>query len=352
MSRRLWIALVVLAVSLASLTCSPFYVMRAGIEEAKILSRREPIDRLIESPATKEEERRKLALVQQARTFAAEMLGLDVGQSYTTYSWVDRDTLALVLSAARQDRFEAKRWWFPIVGSIPYKGYFSLKSAQRAARRLEAQGYDTYIRPTSAFSTLGWFNDPMLSTLLRYDDVSLVSTVIHEVTHNTLYLPSQASFNESYASFVGDRGAIEYFCGIEGEEGPRCQEARRRWHDDVIFGTFLGELIADLEEVYDRPGLTLDDRLALREKVFEEAKQRFIREVEPRMSVRNYRDFTRARLNNAQLIAWRIYYDRLELFERAYQRFPDLPTAVHAIREAAEANPNDPYGALERLAGE
>ncbi|NLE88280.1 MAG: aminopeptidase, partial [Myxococcales bacterium] len=98
MSRRLWIALVVLAVSLASLTCSPFYVMRAGIEEAKILSRREPIDRLIESPATKEEERRKLALVQQARTFAAEMLGLDVGQSYTTYSWVDRDTLALVLS--------------------------------------------------------------------------------------------------------------------------------------------------------------------------------------------------------------------------------------------------------------
>lgn len=352
MSRWLRIALVVLALSLASLTCSPLYVVRAGIEEAKILSRREPIDRLVESPSIEEEERRKLALVQQARTFAAEMLDLDVGESYTTYSWIERDTLALVLSAARKDRFEAKRWWFPIVGSVPYKGYFSPKSAERAARRLEAQGYDTYIRPTSAFSTLGWFNDPMLSTLLRYDDISLVSTVIHEVTHNTLYLPSQASFNESYASFVGDRGAIAYFCGIEGDDGPRCQEARRRWHDDVVFGTFLGELIADLEEVYERPGLTFEERLALREAVFEDAKRRFVQEVEPTMHARNYRNFSRARLNNAQLIAWRIYYDRLELFERVYQRFPDLPTAVHAIREAAQANPNDPYGALERMAVE
>lgn len=218
MRRKLVILTAAAVAAVSVLTCSPGYLLQAGIEEAKILGRRRPIDQVMADANTTDETRRKLRLVLEARTFAAEMLGLDAGRSYTTFSRTDGDTLALVLSAARRDRFEQHTWWFPIVGSIPYKGYFSREDAFSAAEELQQAGYDTYLRPTSAFSTLGWFNDPLLSTTLGHDDVQLVSTVIHELTHNTLYLPGQASFNESLASFVGDRGAILFFCTLEGDK--------------------------------------------------------------------------------------------------------------------------------------
>src|SRR5690606_18318309 len=170
-----------------------------------------------------------------------------VGDSYTTFSQLDSDTLALVLSAARKDRFEAHTWWFPIVGHVPYKGFFSERKARGEIEKLERKGYDTYLRPTSAFSTLGWFNDPLVSPLLRYDSVSLAATVIHEVFHNTLYLSAQATFNESLAEFVGSRGAIAFLCGRFGEGSPQCDTARGAWEDELLFGRFLSDLVADLE---------------------------------------------------------------------------------------------------------
>src|SRR5690606_29809700 len=119
--------------------------------------------------------------------------------------------------------FEPYTWWFPIVGRVPYKGFFDFDEAHEQARRLDARGYDTYVRPSAAFSTLGWFNDPVLNTVLRYSDVDLVQTVIHELTHNTIYIAGQAGFNESFATFVGDRGAAAFFCDMEGPEGERCR---------------------------------------------------------------------------------------------------------------------------------
>lgn len=349
MRKKILITLVVALAAAASLTCSPVYVVRAGIEEAKILSRRTPIPDVIADPATSDETRTKLQLVLEARTYAHKMLGLNVGESYTTYSWVDRDTLALVLSAARKDRFEPVTWWFPIVGHVPYKGYFSLKSAERAVEKLQQKGFDAYIRPTSAFSTLGWFNDPLLNTLLRYGDVDLFSTVVHELTHNTLFVPSQVSFNESFASFVGDRAAIDYFCKLEGDEGERCKEAKAQWSDNLIFGRFLEELIAELEAIYARSDIPLEERLRLREETYARAQERFTREIEPELSVPGYRGFARMPLNNARLISWRIYYDRLHLFEEVFQRHGgDLPATIRAIRDAVRGS-GDAYASLAQL---
>jgi len=351
MRRKLLMLLIILPILATTLSCSPVYVMRAGVEEAKILSRRRPIVDVARDPGTTEEVRRKLALVLEARNFAARRLDLNVGESYTTYSWIDRDTLALVVSAAHRDRFEAHTWWFPIVGSVPYKGYFSLAAAEREARKLEAKGLDTYIRTTSAFSTLGWFNDPLLSTLMRYDDVSLAATVIHEVTHNTLYLPSQVAFNESFATFVGDRGAIEYFCLLEGEAGDRCRKARADWADNLVFGRFLERLVSGMEAVYRRTDLTAEERIAGRDLVLEEERRRFLTESAPSLHNLGYRVMVAEELNNAQLIAWRLYYDRLHLFDAAWDRHGrDVRRTVAAIREAT-AGGGDPWQALEGLAG-
>jgi predicted aminopeptidase len=335
-----------LLAALASLAaCSPFYVLRAGYEEARILSRRAPIARIVDDPRTPEPTRQKLMLVLEARDFAARELELSAGKSYTTYSELDSDTLILVLSAARKDRFEPYTWWFPIVGNVPYKGYFAFERAARDRARLEERGYDAALRPAAAFSTLGWFNDPVVSTLLRHDDVSLVNTVIHEILHNTYYAPGEAAFNESLANFVGGRGAILFFCSRGDEE--RCATARGLWHDDLLFGRFLAELVGELEELYGRGDLAREEILSRREEIFAAARVRFRAELRPELRVARYDSFEREPINNATLLARRLYYQRLDLFEEVYLRYAgDLHAAVHGILSAVRGA-DDPFAALD-----
>ena len=331
--------------------CSPGYVLRAGVEEAKILSRRQPIEEVLASPLTEAGTRDKLGVVRMARTFAEKELGLDVGESYTTFSRVDRDTLLLVVTGARKDAFVPVTWWFPVVGRVPYKGFFRAGQAMAEARRLEAEGYDAAVRPAGAFSTLGWFNDPLLSTLLRYDHVALGATVIHEVTHNTVYIPGQAAFNESFASFVGDRGAIELFCGVEGETGPRCARAREEWADALVFGEALEGLVGRLEALYGREDLDRAAKIAAREDVIAAWKTDFERDVAPRLHGGLAR-FHRQAINNATLIGLRLYYRRLDLFEDAYRRLGvPLEDAIARMVTAAESSPEEPFRAVARLVG-
>lgn len=349
MSRPL-LRVLLLALLLPPAACSPVYVLRAGYEQAKILSRRQPIARLVEDPRVDAETRAKLRLVVEARDFAAEVLGLDAGRSYTTYSRVDSDTLLHVLSAAYKDRFEPFNWWFPIVGRVPYKGFFDAAAAERERERLARRGLDTHLRPAGAFSTLGWFNDPLLSTLLRAGELRLANTVIHELTHNTFYAPGQVQFNESFANFVGGRGAILFFCARDGEDAPACRAARDEWHDDLVFGRFLSELVAELEALYARTDLTSQQKIERREEVFARAQREFAEAVRPRLRRATFASFEREPLNNATLIARRLYYGRLDLFEQVFQHYGgDLPLTIRAVIAAARQHREDPYAGVERL---
>jgi predicted aminopeptidase len=345
-SSRFLTLLALLGIGLAG--CSPTYVLRAGYEQAKILSRRQPIERMIADPRTDPETRAKLQLVLEARAFAVDSLRLDVGQSYTTFAQLDSDTLVMVVSAARPDTFRAHTWWFPIVGSVPYKGFFREEQAQAEARRLQARGLDTYVRPAGAFSTLGWFNDPLYSSLLRYDSLSLANTVIHEVTHNTVYWPGQAAFNESFANFVGARGAIAFFCTRFGPRSAECVRAGAAWRDELRYGAFLSALVDELEALYARDDLTAEQKVALREPIFAAAQTRFRDELQPQLEVLSFAGFARTPLNNATLIGRRLYYRRLDLFEEWYQRYGDLQTALHAVIRYTRGE-EDPYAALDEM---
>ena len=169
-----------------ALTPTGRYLSRAGWEEAKILRARRPIAQLVADSATlRPGVAGKLALVLAARQFAADSIGLRVGESFTQFTQLERDTLVLVLSGAHRDRLATFSWWFPVVGRVPYKGYFDYDAARAAARRLRDRGLDVTLRPAAAFSTLGWFNDPLLSTTLALDSIGLANTVIHEATHST-----------------------------------------------------------------------------------------------------------------------------------------------------------------------
>src|SRR5687768_13618673 len=243
-------AAAVLLLCLVLLTPTGCYLGRAGWEEAKILARRRPIAELVADGRIDRLTRERLALVLAARAFAEDSIGLKTEESFTTYSRLERDTLVLVLSGAHRDKPQAYTWWFPVVGRVPYKGFFDFSAAQAAARSLEERGFDSYLRPSPAFSTLGWFNDPLLSTTLRLDTLSLANTVIHEVTHNTFYAPGQAVFNESFANFVGARGAAAFFRSRGQPDAAAKVDAQ--WEDEKLLGDFWTHLASSLDSAYAR----------------------------------------------------------------------------------------------------
>ncbi len=318
-SRKLGVAAIVVLVAAAlgpATGCSPIYVIKAGWAEARILRGRQPIPDVILAPDTDERTRAKLTLAREAREFAMSALELDVGDSYTTYTELERDTLAMVLSAAHRDRLASRTWWFPVVGRVPYRGFFDLDDALDEQRKLEAEGFDTYLRPTSAFSTLGWFSDPLLSTILRYDEVELITTIIHELSHNHLFVPGQVRFNESFATWVGRAGAIEFFCTRPGG-GPDtvwCNRARDRWRDTQIFSRFIDGLVDDLESVYGDSTLASGDKVERRERIFDLHLDRFRTEVRPRLASLTFGGFEALPLNNATLLSRMRYYHRLPDF--------------------------------------
>lgn len=328
--------------------CSPIYVVKAGIAEARILKARQPIHEVLADSSADADTRAKLAWVVQARRFAADDLGIDVGESYTMYTELESDTLALVLSAAYKDRLAPKTWWFPIVGRVPYKGYFSESAARGELAKLDGEGFDTYLRPTAAFSTLGWFNDPILSSVLRQDDVEVVSTVIHELSHQHLFVPGRVAFNESFATFVGRVGAIDFFCGREGG-GPdtvKCLRAQARWRDHQRFSAFIGELVDELEAIYGDAGLTVDQKVERRETVFSAALDRFDNEVAPTFESLSFGGFRNSPLNNATLLSRIRYYDRLADFDALLARHDGDLGAVLAFLKERAGSVDDPFDLL------
>lgn len=337
-------ALLTLALAGAG-ACSPAYVLRAGWEEARILAARRPIGEVIRDTAVEPAVRAKLRLVRDTRDFARLTLGLDPGDSFTSYAEVSSDTLLLVITAAEEFALRWKTWWFPIVGRVPYRGYFDFDRALREAERLGAQGYDVSVRPTAAFSTLGWLPDPLLSTTLAMDSVALAETVIHEITHSTFFPAGQARFNESFANFVGNRGAIAFFCDAV-QDPELCDLARRRWEDTRVFGRFFQSLVEPLEALY-ATDLPPEEMRRRKREVFREAAERFDDEVRPRLTAGTYGTLDPERLNNAWVLSRLLYYTRLDDFEVIYLRFGDLRPAVRAVIE--EARRRDPWAAVDAL---
>ena len=304
------------------------YLTRAGIEETRILHARQPITELAADPRTDPALRDALGLVVASRDYAAR-LGLEAKETYTTYADVGRDTLLLVLQAAPRDCICPYTWKYPIVGRSPYKGFFDTRAARREADRLAARGYDVHLRPSGAFSTLGWFNDPLLSTALTGDSVELAATVFHEIAHNTLYVKSATPFNESYAQFVGYHSAQSFF--RERGDSVLAQRAEDRWHDEIVLGEFYAGLVARLQGLYDAH----PDSAAL-ENGRADAAAWARTELQGPVATR-LRTFTIGRVperpvNNARLIGARIYRTRLDLFDRWFEQHDrDIRESVAAM---------------------
>ena len=349
--RRALLAVLVVTALFLSLVPIGRYLARAAFEEGKILARRQPIAALLADATTEPKLRAKLQLVLDARRFALDSLGLTASDEFTTFSRLDRDTLVLVLSAAYRDSLAFRTWWFPVVGRVPYKGFFDFAAGKREAKAVDAAGFDAVLRPAAAFSTLGWFNDPLLPTTLALDTLELANTVIHELVHTTYYAPGQAVFNESVANFVGSHGAERFF-RARGQ-ARAADLVARRWADERVLGAFWSGLYASMDSAFKAHPGDRAARLTARDTVFSHARQRLRTELAPRLTTLDSTALTRVRLNTAAVLARRIYLTDLDLFEQVFaQSNNDIRVTIAKLLELARAEPKTPYASVRKFLGD
>ncbi len=324
--------------------CQIGYLTKSAYQQAWILSHRQPIEDVLKSKDLSEDERNKLELVLKARNFAKDDLKLNVNKSYKTYVKLDKPYVVWAVNASEKWKLEHYIWSYPIVGKLPYKGFPNEKDAIEEATSFDSNKYDTHIRGVTAYSTLGWFNDPLLSSMMRYSDYSLVNTIIHESTHATLFIDDHGDFNERLASFVGNKGAEQFYLKYEGSQSKTLEMVKSENEDEIIFSKFISKELKNLEEFYKS---NTEKKESLRQEKFQQIKDRFVTEVKPNLKTKGYLQFEKVNLNNAKLLLYKTYIEDLNVFDRVFilanssipefiQKMKALEKSKNPIQDLAE----------------
>lgn len=324
--------------------CQVTYLLKSGIGQTNLLRRRVAIESLLEKPDLDPARKAKLLLVQEVRKFAETELSLKTTKNYTTFVELDRPYVSWIVSAAPQWEMKHHLFWFPIVGSLPYKGYFSEDDAKAEAEELKQRDMDTSVRGVSAYSTLGWTSDPVLSSMLKMEDHDLVELIIHETVHTTLYISSAADFNERLASFIGELGAKKFY--ESKSDAAQIQKMKDSAHDTKVFSEFISQEIKSLEALYTAKTLPSE---AARQLEFEGIKTRFKSEVLPKMIGTSFQGFANRPLNNAVLLGYKTYWMDLSEFEIAFQKHNRDFVKFLAFCKSLE-KVKDPEATLKQLA--
>jgi len=326
----------------ACIMLSGCYTLKQGTILLGYLSRAVPLESLLEADADeaeKEKNRHFVELVQDIRRFATEELGLKMSKNYTRYVQLDRDYLAAVVSASAADSFTSHEWKYPIVGAMPYKGFFKVEDARKERIKLEKKNLDVWIRGVEAFSTLGWFKDPLYSYMRDYAPNRLADLIIHESLHATVFIKGQVQFNEELAEFVGSEGARLYIAsrfGVDSEEYLSmfsADENNQRYVD------FIRELIEELQTLYESD-LSREEKLREKELIIANAKERFNAEYESRFTNEQYRYFSDLPVNNAYLELYRLYHAEDNYLAGLYEKSgKELPAFIAAAKSMPKKGP-------------
>ncbi|WP_420385472.1 aminopeptidase [Roseivirga sp.] len=219
--------------------------------QLRVVNNAIPLEEFLELPGTTEEQKEKIQIILEAKTFAFEKLGINESDNYSTIYDQEGKPSMYVVTACDPYFFRARMWSFPIVGSVPYKGFFDLEKAREEAKQIQEQEeLEVDIRTAGGWSTLGWFKDPVLSNMLNRSEGDLASLIIHELTHGTLFVKDSVTFNENLASFIGDKGAILF---LEDKYGIGSEEVisfKNGLKDEIKFKDFMLGSAQYLDSVY------------------------------------------------------------------------------------------------------
>ena len=236
----------------------PGYYAQAVAGHLDLMCRRQPVAAVLADRSTGPELHRQLSLAQDIRRFAVDRLGLPDNGSYLHYVATGREAVTWNVVAAPEFSLEPRRWCFPFAGCVPYRGYFDPEDARGLAARLEDQGFDVAVSPALAYSTLGWFRDPLLDTMLRYSDERLAAVIFHEFAHQALYVRGDTAFNESYASFVEDTGVTLWL--EDSGRSAKLPGWRERQESMEAFLALLDGVRGTLARIYASDGPAADKR--------------------------------------------------------------------------------------------
>jgi predicted aminopeptidase len=288
--------------------------------------------------------------VEEIRRFATEELGLQRSRNFTRYVETEQDYLAYVVSGVREDRFERKYWRYPVVGPLFYKGFFDRNSAAEEAARLSKQGYDTIIRTVDAFSTLGYFRDPLYSFMQRYTRHRLASLIIHEEVHATVFLRGRNMFNEEIATFIGEEGGLLYLQRRYGKDSGEYRSAVHARRDRTVFMESVRQLHAELNALYtESDSLPRVEILKHKARIIREFQERYRHSYDTRFTTDTYRFLGEIEINNAYLDLFVSYGGDLSLYRSLLDHLGgNLPALVALIRRSPEHRDN-PRGYLEEV---
>jgi len=315
--------------------CGIGYLRQAAGGQWQVMRARRPIEQVIADPATDPALRARLALVREARDFASSQLGLPDNRSYRSFSALDRPYAVWNVVAAPEFSVAPRRWCFPVAGCVSYRGYFKEQDARAFAAGLAARGDDVFVAGVTAYSTLGHFSDPVLSSMLRYDDLDLVSTIFHELAHQLLYVPGDSDFSEAFATTVAEEGLRRWLesrgRGAELEQYLREERATQAVVE--AFADGRGEL-ATLYRQQLPPA-----RMRERKAELLAATGARVRELEQSFGMRTgFDSWLDSGLNNAHLASIATYYDCVpalqRLLESAHGQLPRFYGAMMRLKRA------------------
>lgn len=329
--------------------CRVGYLVRSGYFQAELLLSREPVDEVRASGALTDEALTRLDLIADVKSWGRE-IGLSATDNYETVA-VEWQRQIWNVSACEPLSFTPQTWWFPVVGTMPYLGYFRREDAEARAETLRADELDVYVRTAGAYSTLGWFKDPILPQMLTWDDFNLADTVLHELAHATLWVPGSVKFNESFANFVGEVAALRYLQERRGSHAPELAQAVSRMEDLRVYRALQHALYQELRELYADPTLSDADKLKRKQEILTV-------EWPARVAAAPFNDptkfveaATKGVWNNARLMQFKTYNTHEDVFTALLaQEDGDILRFIHRVGELTRRQ-RDPAAALRRAAG-
>jgi len=321
------------------------YYSQAIDGQCRILFKRQPISKIIADPASPQGLRERLMFILKVREFAENELQLPVSDHYLTYVDITRPFVLWNVFAAPEFSLTPKTWCYPFAGCAAYRGYFAVTNARQYADRLSKQGYDVYVGGVTAYSTLGWFDDPVLSTFIRFPDARLAALIFHELAHQVLYVKDDTAFNESFATFVEQEG-LRRWQHASGSEQIYSEYLRQHHHREQFIQLVM-HYRQKLELLYqtDLTPLEKRERKAI---IFSELRNEFNHLKTRQNELSAYDVWMNHSLNNAKISSVVAYHDFLPAFQKMLTRnMGQMNQFFEACRQLVQKNKDERHQLLE-----
>ncbi len=290
------------------------YYTRSINGQLSLNAARQPVDKLLDDPSQPEGLRQQLTVARDVRQFAVDRLALPDNDSYRSYVDTGRDFVSWAVFAAPEFSLQVRVWCFPVFGCVPYRGYFSKAAAERFAQRVSREGFDVYVGGIPAYSTLGWFDDPLLNTMFGRSESYLAEVIFHELSHQRIYIRNDAEFNEAFAVAVEQAGTIEWLEDRAGPAALRRYEATRKRQDDFV--ALIAETRSELEQIYSSQQSDTRKRAA-KAAAIDRLRARYRRVKATRWNgFSGYDRWFSEPINNAKLATVGVYNDLQPAFSR------------------------------------